>query len=226
MKKLFLLAILLTVAPFVSKAQEEEEDLTKMIREVVSLEMDRPKVVTPPPVAAVEEHTKGKKKKKKPVEELPPPEEVFDTLSPTVPASVTEMTNRATAWLNGKSKKFKKEEAYTSGGKVGCKVKFPYKPKVLNPTADVEGEITMKITIDFKEGKYRYTIDNIEHKATRGVASGGDIFNETPACGSLSLNHVMWNQIRGAAKMHAGTVAEDLKAKMKNPVSTESKSEW
>lgn len=225
MKKLFLLAILLTVAPFVSKAQEE--DVTKMIREVVSLEMDRPKVVTPPPVAVVEEPTKGKKKKKKVVVEEPPPvEEVYDTLSPTVPASVSEMTSRATAWMNSKTKKFTKEEAYTSGGKVGCKVKFPYKPKVLNPTADVEGEIIMKVTIDFKEGKYRYTIDNIEHKATRGVASGGDIFSETPACGSLTLNHVMWNQIRGEAKIKAGTVAQDLKEKMKNPGSSESKSDW
>ena len=166
MKKLFLLAILLTVAPFVSKAQEEEEDLTKMIREVISLEMDRPKVETPPPVAKVEEPTKGKKKKKQEVIEEPPPtEEVMDTLSPTVPASVAEMTARATAWLNSKNKKFTKEEAYTSGGKVGCKVKYPYKPKALNPTSDIEGEITMKVTIDFKEGKYRYTIDNIKYNS-------------------------------------------------------------
>ncbi|HEY1038347.1 MAG TPA: hypothetical protein VGF30_03030, partial [Bacteroidia bacterium] len=180
-----------------------------------------PKVVTPEP-----ETTKGKKKKKQVIEEPPPVEEVMDTLSPTVPASIEEMTKRATAWLNAKNKKFSKDEAYTSGGKVGCVIKYPYKPKELNPTADVEGEITMKLTIDFKEGKYRYTIDNIEHKAKRGDASGGSIFNDTPACGSLALNHVMWNQLRGTAKGYAQAVAEDLKAKMKNPAAGTKKDEW
>jgi len=225
MKKLLVVAAFFLAAPFVSNAQEEEEDATKMVREVISVEMERPKP-EPKAAAPVVEQVKGKKGKKKPVVEEPPPEEVIDTLGTTMPATIAELNKRANYWYTTKNKKFEKSSGGGSGSQVVCNVKFNYKPKELNPVNDVEGEITMRVTVDCKEGKYRYTVDKIEHKAKRGVCSGGDVFNEVPACGSMNLNSVIWKQIKSAGLANAKVVAEDLKAKMAKPVPASGKSDW
>lgn len=226
MKKIFAIAAFFLAAPFVTTAQEEEEDASKMVREVINVEMERPKPAPKAATPVAEEPTKGKKGKKKPVVEEPAPEEVVDTLPSTMPATVAELNKRANYWYTTKNKKFEKSSGGGSGSQVVCNVKFNYKPKELNPVNDVEGEITMRVTIDCKEGKYRYTIDKIEHKAKRGVCSGGDVFNEVPACGSMNLNSVIWKQIKSAGLSNAKIVAEDLKAKMAQPVPTASKSDW
>jgi len=228
MKKLLILAAFFIAAPFVSSAQEEEEDASKMVREVISVEMEKPKVVavaTPPPV---EEH-KGKKGKKKHVEEPPPVAEeapVDSGVTEMMPATVAELSKRANYWYSTKNKKFEKSSGGGSGSQVVCSIKFLYKPKELNPANDVEGEITMRMTMDCKEGKYRYTVDKIEHKAKRGKSSGGDVFNEVPACGSMNLNSVIWKQIKSAGLTNAKIVADDLKAKMAKPVPTSGKGDW
>lgn len=225
MKKLLVVAAFFLAAPFVSNAQEEEEDLTKIVREVISVEMERPKL-EPKAATPVVEEVKGKKGKKKPVVEEPAPEEVIDTLGSTMPATIAELNKRANYWYTTKNKKFEKSSGGGSGSQVVCNVKFNYKPKELNPVNDVEGEITMRVTVDCKEGKYRYTVDKIEHKAKRGVCSGGDVFNEVPACGSMNLNSVIWKQIKSAGLANAKVVAEDLKVKMAKPVPSSGKSEW
>lgn len=222
MKKISLL-IILFIAPLIFKAQEE--DSKKMIREVISVEMEKPKEPKKP--AVVVEEPKGKKGKKKPVEEIVEEPVMEDTNAVTMmPATPAELAKRANHWYNQKNKKFVKDGGSSSGKKMTCVVKFDYKPKELNPQHDVEGEITMNVTIDFKDGKYRYTIDKMEHKAKRGISSGGDVFSDVPSCGSMNLNAIMWKQIRSAALTAGKIVADDLKAVMAKAVTEDKGDEW
>jgi len=229
-KKLLLVTALVAAVPFISSAQDEEEDPSKMIREIVNVEMERPKTVAtpPPPPPPAEEHHKGKKGKKHHEEEPPPPAEeaMPDTLSATVPATIAELNKRANYWYTTKNKKFTKDGGGGSGAQVICTVKFSFKPRELNPANDVEGEITMQVTIDCKEGKYRYTIDKLVHKAKRGLSSGGNVFNEIPGCGTVNIDPSLWNQIKSAAFVDAKIVVDDLKAKMAVPVPTKGKNDW
>lgn len=223
MKKIFLLSALF-ITPLVFKAQGED-DPKKMIREIISVEMVKPKEPKKTPV--VVEEPKGKKGKKKPVVEEVVEEVIEDTNAVVMmPATPEELAKRANHWYNQKNKKYAKDGGSSSGKKMTCSVKVDYKPKELNPTHDVEGEIVMNVTIDFKDGKYRYTIDKIEHKAKRGVSSGGDVFADVPACGSMNLNAIMWKQLRSAALTAGKMVADDLKAFMAKPVTAESGDEW
>jgi hypothetical protein len=228
MKKLILLTALCLAAPFVSNAQEEEEDPKKMIREVISVEMEKPKEVKPPPQPVTEDHGKHGKKNKHHVEEPPPvvEEPVDTTVVQLIPATPAELAKRANAWYNMKAKKYKKDQGASSGSKMTCVAIFDFKPKELNPVNDVEGTITMNVTIDFKEGKYRYTIDKMEHKAKRGVSSGGDVFADVAACGSINLDPALWKQIRSAALNDGKLLAEELKAKMAVPVHEKGKDDW
>lgn len=221
MKKLIILFALFLVAPVFVNAQEEEEDATKMIREVINIEVEKPKYVPPPPPAETP-GKKGKKKHEEPVVEEAP----ADTGSGMMPAPAAEIAKRATNWTNAKTKKYTKTNVANSGSTISCTAVFPYKPKELNPVNDVEGEISMEVLIECKEGKYRYTIHKMMHKAKKGVSSGGDVFNEVPACGSMSLNSIAWKQIKSAALTDANLVAQELKAKMAQPGEQPKKSDW
>ncbi len=224
MKKVILVLVLF-LSGFVVIAQEKEDE-TKLIREVVKLQVDKnkfapPKPATPEPVA----ETKGKKGKKK-VEEPPPPEAGEpDTTNPFIPAPQAEVLKRAQNWYTLKDNKIKKANGTNSGEKVSCNVTFPFKQKVLNPVDDVDGTISMDLIIEAKEGKYRYTIKNIKHQARKSGMSGGDIYAIVPECGSMKVSDKTWKLIKKEAFINAQLVAEDLKEKMNREVEGK-KDEW
>jgi hypothetical protein len=201
---------------------QEKEDPAKMFRDVVTLEVDRAKFAPPKPAAPTP--TVDPKKKKKQVEETPvePPP---DTLGPMMPAPPEEIVKRAQNWYNLKNPKFEKAGGTNAGKTVSCNVAFVFKQKLLNPENDVDGKIVMDVIIEAKEGKYRYTIKNIKHQATRQGMSGGDIYAVVPECGSMSLNDRTWKRIKAEAFADAQMVIDDLKAKMKEEVKSE-KDEW
>jgi hypothetical protein len=213
MIKKFVLASLLTVSGSFVFAQEKQEDESKMIREVINVQADKSlfAVKTPPPAP----DKNGKK-----ASNAPAPEEVApDTSSSTIPAPAYELAKRAQNWSADKpaGSKYSKSNCSANGNTAVCQVSFTYKVKELNPTDKVDGEITMTVTIEAKEGKYRYTINNLKHKATIADLSGGDIYANIPACGSMKLSDISWKHIKAAAYADAKMVADDLKAKMDKP---------
>jgi hypothetical protein len=214
MAKKVLLALLLFVAPFIVSAQEEEgeEENPKMVREVVNVMVERAKFAPPPPPPSSTD-TKGKKGKKKKSEE-PPPEVAPDTGNPMMPAPASEVMKRAQNWAKVKAPKYKKVNVSNSGGTITAQVVFPFKQKILNPENAVDGEIVMDVIVEAKEGKYRYTIKNIKHKAAKAGMSGGDIYLLVPECGSMKITDQTWKQIRSAAYGNIKIVTEDLKVKM------------
>ncbi len=224
MKKKLVFFILLLMGSLAGKAQEkEEEDPSKLIREVIEIQVEKTKAAAP--AAPVEEPQTGKKKgKKKQVEETPV-EQAAAEEGGTMPAPVAELTKRADHWTKSKNKQYKKDNVAGSGSTISCTAIFIYKPKVLNPTCDVEGEISMEMIIECKEGKYRYTIKNIKHKSRNQNVNGGDIYNDVAECGSMALNDLAWKQIKSAAFVNASFLAQDLKTKMSAPVEHK-KDEW
>ncbi len=211
------------VLPLFVFSQEQEEDETKMVREIVSVTVDKSKfaVPTPPPVAE-DHHKKGKKKHHE--EEVPPP--VADTGSSTIPAPSSEIAKRAGNWLKAKSAKYTKANGSNTGNTVTCNITFPFKQKVLNPENEADGQITMDVVIDVKEGKYRYTLKNIKHKGDKAEISGGSIYEKLPECGSMKINDLTWKHIKSASYGDIQNVVDDLKAIMKQDGDKPKKDEW
>ena len=204
----------------------QKEDETKMIREIVKVEVEKSKFAvkpTPPPVP----ETQGKKGKKKVevVEEPVVEAGAADTVNPYMPAPSAEILKRAQNWYTIKPEKFTKNAGTNSGSSVCCNLLFPYKQKILNPQADIDGSISMDLTIDAKEGKYRYTIKNIKHKANKEGMSGGDIYLKIPECGSMYVSDKTWKQIRSEAFGNAQIVIDDLKIMMNREVG-DKKDDW
>lgn len=187
---LFYTAVVLFLVNTTS-AQEAKKDDAKKIQEVVTLMAD-PLPSTP--------NADGS---------LP-----VDTNPPKGMAS-SEILKRAINFVKMESTKYTKGNRVTTGSKAECVATFNYKPKELNPAADVQGSITMHLSIEAKEGKYRYTISKINHNAKNAEFSGGDVYNEVPACGSMKLPTELWKKIKSEAIKQSGVVVNDLKEAMK-----------
>lgn len=171
--------------------QEEPKKDEKKIQEVVNVEPETP-----------------------PVKRDADGNEIVDTLPPP-PASVAEILKRAVNFVKIESTKYTKANGVTTGSKAEFTASFLYKPKELNPQADVQGSFTMHVSVEAKEGKYRYTISKITHVAKNGEFSGGDVYNDVPKCGTMKLPIDQWKRMRSEALKNATLIATDLKAFMK-----------
>ncbi len=231
MKKSVLAIIFLTINLILAAQETKNPQGDNTIKEVVTLEVERakyaPKPAPAPKVEPVATEQKGKKKKKAeqivvepPVEEATP-----DTLPSTMPAPLAEIVKRAQAWYNLKNTKFEKSNGTNTGSNVNCTLAFVFKQKVLNPENDVDGKITMDLTIEAKEGKYRYIIKNIKHKANKPGMSGGDIYAKVPECGSMKVNDITWKHIKSESAAFAKLAADDIKLRMKEELDA-NKDEW
>lgn len=159
-----------------------------------------------------------------------PPDADGNILVDTTPLkgmAVSEILKRAVNFVKTESKKYTKGNGVTTGSKAECVISFPYKPKELNPSADVQGTISMHVSIDAKEGKYRYTISKISHNAKNSDYTGGDVYSEIPKCGSMKMPPDIWKRIRSEAFKQSAVVVADLKEAMQvsstTPVNTD---EW
>jgi hypothetical protein len=212
MIKRFLLVFSLFISPLVIFSQEDEDN-TKMVREVVNVMVDKSKFAPPPPpTPTADPHAKKGHKKQ---QQQDPPPVVADTGNPMMPAPSSEIYKRAQNWYKAKAVKFVKANGTNSGSNVSCNATFTYKQKILNPENEVDGEITMDVIIEAKEGKYRYTIKNIKHKATKEGMNGGDIYLAVPECGSMKISDLTWKHIKSAAYADIQIVIDELKARMK-----------
>jgi hypothetical protein len=141
--------------------------------------------------------------------------------------AASEILKRAVNFVKTENKKYTIGNGVTTGSKAECLVTFVYKPKELNPTADVQGSITMHLSIDSKEGKYRYTISKLNHNAKNPDYTGGDVYTEVPKCGSMKLPPEMWKRIKSEAFKQSGILATELKEAMKiSSTTTVNSDEW
>ena len=213
-RKIFLASLGLLLFNF-SYAQEKTEDVTKMVREVINVDVDKKLFASPTPPPTPTVSATNKKGKKQAAVDPPPIDTPVDTSAvTTMPAPASEIAKRAQIWMAEKPTVYTKSNCANNGKGVACQISFPYKVKELNPSDQVEGEITMTVTIEAKEGKYRYTINNIKHKSTNTEYSGGDVYGVVPECGSMKLSDLSWKHIKAGAFADAKIVADNLKATM------------
>jgi hypothetical protein len=145
---------------------------------------------------------------------------------PTDSVAAAVLLKRAVAWIKVETPKYIKSSGTTTSNKAECSASFPVKPKELNPQVDYTGKITMKVVIECKDSKYRYTVSEIKHISKKGNTSGGSIDNLVPDCGSMAIDDLVWKKLRGEALTAAAKVVIDLKEGMNKIESVEKTEEW
>lgn len=136
--------------------------------------------------------------------------EVINTDS--LPAS--ELLKRAVNWVKLETIKYEKTNGVTTATKAECIAKFNVKPKELNPECDYTGTYSMKIVIECKDNKYRYTVNQIKHLSKSGRTTAGSIDNIVPECGSMVMSAVIWKKLKGEGIKCATILINDLKEGM------------
>lgn len=142
----------------------------------------------------------------------------------SIPAS--ELLKRAVNWIKVESLKYKKSTGTTAGTKAECTASFPVKPKELNPEVDYTGKVTMKVVIECKDSKYRYTVSDIKHISKNGERTGGSIDNIVPECGSNYMHDIVWKKLKGEALRGAAQVVADLKEGMNKAADDAKHDDW
>jgi len=133
------------------------------------------------------------------------------------PMNLAEILKRAVNYVEIESPKYIKGNSVSTSSKAECIATFVYKAKELNPQSDANGVFTMHISIDAKEGRYRYTISKINHVAKNPEFSGGDVYSEFPKCGSMRIPPELWKKLRSQALKNAALIIGDIKETMKIP---------
>jgi hypothetical protein len=145
---------------------------------------------------------------------------------PTDSLPASELLQRAVNWVKVENLKYKKTSGASAGSKAECMASFPVKPKELNPQTDYTGKILMKVVIECKDSKYKYTVSQIKHISKNGKSTGGSIDNVVPECGSMELDDIVWKKLKGEAIRGANMVVTDLKAAMTKSSSDTATDEW
>ncbi|MBL7930601.1 MAG: hypothetical protein JNL60_01795 [Bacteroidia bacterium] len=154
------------------------------------------------------------------------PETKITEVIPTDSIAPGELQKRATNWMKEEHDKYKISGAATTSNKAECIVSFPVKPKELNPQVDYTGKVTMKVVVEFKDSKYRYTISEIQHISKSGKTTAGSVDNVVPDCGSMAMDDLCWKRLKGEAMRYAGLVVIDLKSAMSKIESDVKTDEW
>ncbi len=145
---------------------------------------------------------------------------------PTDSLPGAELHKRAVNWVKLESARYGKTNGIATGSKAECTITFHVKPKELNPVCDYEGKVIMKVTIECKDNKYKYTISNIHHASNCGRSSAGSVDNVVPECGSMIMSDLVWKKLKGEALAKAASVVNEIKEGMKIKSTEAGKDEW
>jgi len=158
---------------------------------------------------SIAQETAGTEPKGKPKKETK-----FTETVNTDSVSGGELLKRAVNWVKLDVPKYDKLNGVTTSAKAECIATFTVIPKELNPPCDYTGTVTMKVVIECKDRKYRYTISGIKHTSKSGKTTGGSIDNVVPECGSMIMTDLQWKKIKGEAGKCVNFVINDIKEAM------------
>ena len=117
-------------------------------------------------------------------------------------------------------------------GRLVAKPTFVYVPKVSVGNARIKGTVTYAVTVEVKDGRYRYTIDGFTHEGTpgQGAPSSFGLLTTDAKCpypveGPTSAGkQETWEQLKSLAKTQADTLTASLKRRMAD--STKAANDW
>lgn len=84
------------------------------------------------------------------------------------------------------------------------------------------GFIDFTLSIQCKDGRYKYSISNLVHRTIyRNQYAGGNLANEKPDCGTFYMPKKYWNNLKSYADATVQALIFDLKKKMSDKISSD-----
>ncbi len=136
--------------------------------------------------------------------------------------SKEELYNRAKVWFvrNFKSAKNVIQLDDKVAGKIIGKGNIPYDAPAFNPGTNFSGYFELMLTVELKDGRFRYSIEDLQHVANKSGCSGGALINEK-ASGNRFLGTAPskkgWKKIQKTGNSDAQALIYTLVEAMKKP---------
>jgi hypothetical protein len=169
--------------------------------------------------------------------EDPPPESKPLAYSDVVVvdgATKEQLYSAALAWFGDafRSAKTVLDVQDKDGGRLVAKPSFAYTPKVFVGSARIKGTVRYAVTVEVKDGKYRYAIDGFTHEGTpgHGAPSSFGLLTTDAKCpypveGPTSGGkQETWEHLKSLSKTEADSLAASLKKRMAN--ATKREKDW
>jgi len=139
-------------------------------------------------------------------------------------ASRDQLYDAALAWFTHtfrSSKDVIQVQNRESGTLIG-KSLFEYDPVVFIASGRISGVVRYTLTIEVKDGRYRYTVDSFEHEGSPVGSSGPLSFGllttdaQCPSTGSItrSSQEKTWVDLKRKASAVADTIANSLRERL------------
>lgn len=88
------------------------------------------------------------------------------------------------------------------------------------------GYVSFSLKLQFKDGKYKYTITDFFHTGDGNVQEGGNLTNTKPACGTFLMSKDYWHQVKLYSNKHIIDFIAILESKMRSPELTAKKDDF
>jgi hypothetical protein len=90
-----------------------------------------------------------------------------------------------------------------------------------NMTAAVGGVVRFTLTIQCKDGRYRFSLTDFYHSFESKNMSGGNLENEKPACGGFNMIRSQWAKIKNRFHDDASTLITAMKTSLQSTKTSE-----
>jgi len=89
-----------------------------------------------------------------------------------------------------------------------------------------DSHVDFTISVFVKEGRYKYTITDLEHVSNQNGYSGGALEDDKPDCGGMRMVKKGWLQVKEQTSEKVALIIADLKATMASSGNKESEEDW
>jgi hypothetical protein len=136
----------------------------------------------------------------------------------------TVIYDRAFSWAQ--NNKYRIIQMDKENGVMSCEGSFPVTYPGPRAGMNDNGSVKFTVTVNAKDGRYKYDITNFKHEGAKGKGNGGALENKSAECGKFVLPDGGWAKIKKDTAAKMKEVINDLQLSISPQGETPTNSDW
>jgi hypothetical protein len=132
--------------------------------------------------------------------------------------------DRAFSWAQ--NNKFRITQMDKANGVMTCEGAFPVTYPGPRVGMNDNGLVKFTVTVNAKDGRYKYEITNFKHEGAKGKGNGGPLESKSAECGKFVLPDGGWAKIKKDTANKMTDIINDLKASISPQGNAPAKEDW
>lgn len=132
--------------------------------------------------------------------------------------------DRAFSWAQ--NNKYRITQMDKGNGVMNCEGSFPVTYPGPRVGMNDNGMVKFAVTVNAKDGRYKYDITNFKHEGGKGKGNGGPLENKSAECGKFVLPDSGWAKIKKDTAAKMKEVINDMQLSISPAGEAPMKSDW